>query len=82
MALEVHGSELAVFGERKAPAEIAGAAFQSMERSYGCFSRRFALPEEIEPAAVEARMRAGLLQILVPKPPPAGEAQHLHRLRG
>ena len=69
VSLEVHGSELAVFGERKAPSEMAGAAFQSMERSYGCFSRSFAMPMEIDPAAVEARMRAGLLQVFVPKRP-------------
>lgn len=77
VSLEVHGSELAVFGERKASPEIAGAAFQSMERSYGCFSRRFALSMEIDPAAVEARMRAGLLQIFVPKRPPRPEKRNI-----
>ncbi|GAB6110577.1 Hsp20/alpha crystallin family protein [Desulfomicrobium salsuginis] len=67
VSLEVHGSELAIFGERKPPADLAGVAFQSMERSYGCFSRRFALPMEIDPPSVEARMRAGLLHVFVPK---------------
>lgn len=70
VSLEVHGSELAVFGERKPPVDLAGVTFQSMERSYGCFSRRFSLPMEIDPAAVEAKMRSGLLHILVPKRPP------------
>jgi HSP20 family protein len=70
VSLEVHGNELAVFGERKPPVDLAGVAFQSMERSYGCFSRRFSLPMEIDPAAVEAKMRAGLLHILVPKRAP------------
>ena len=77
VSLEVHGNELAVFGERKPPAEIAGAAFQSMERSYGCFSRRFPMPMEIDPAAVEARMRSGLLQILVPKRPLRPEKRNI-----
>lgn len=77
VSLEVHGSEVAVFGERKPPEGFAGAAFQSMERSYGCFSRRFVLPVEVDPAAVEARMKAGLLHILVPKRPPRPENRNI-----
>jgi HSP20 family protein len=77
VSLEVHGTELAVFGERKPPSDLAGAAFQSMERSYGCFSRRFILPLEIDPAAVEARMRAGLLHIHVSKRPVPQENRNI-----
>ena len=77
VSLEVHGSELAVFGERKPPAGLVGAAFQSMERSYGCFSRRFALPMEIDPPSVEARMRAGLLHVFVPKRPAKPENRNI-----
>ena len=67
VSLEVHGNELAVFGERKPPQALAGAAFQVMERSYGCFSRRFVLPEAIDAMAVEASMKSGLLHVQVPK---------------
>ena len=77
VSLEVHGNELAVFGERKPPADLVGAAFQSMERFYGCFSRRFALPMEIDPSSVEARMRAGLLHVLVPKRPAKPENRNI-----
>ena len=65
--LEVHGNELAVFGERQPPRNVEGAAFQVMERSYGCFSRRFELPEDIDDQAVSASMKSGLLQVRVPK---------------
>jgi HSP20 family protein len=65
--LEAHGNELAVFGERKPPVNLEGAVFQAMERSYGCFSRRFELPEDIEPLAVTASMKSGLLHVRVPK---------------
>lgn len=65
--LEVHGNELAVFGERQPPQNIEGAAFQVMERSYGCFSRRFELPEDIDDQAVAASMKSGLLHVRVPK---------------
>lgn len=65
--LEVHGNELAVYGERRPPLNAEGAAFQVMERSYGCFSRRFELPEDIDDEAVAASMKSGLLQVRVPK---------------
>ena len=65
--LEVHGNELAVYGERRPPLNVEGAAFQVMERSYGCFSRRFELPEDIDDQAVAASMKSGLLHVRVPK---------------
>ena len=65
--LEVHGNELAVFGERQPPQNLVGAAFQVMERSYGCFSRRFELPVAIDAQTVVATMKSGLLQVRVPK---------------
>lgn len=65
--LEAHGNELAVFGERRPPLNLEGAAFQSMERSYGCFARRFELPEDIDALAVTASMKSGLLHVRVPK---------------
>lgn len=77
VSVEVHGSELVVFGERRPPADLSGAAFQNMERSYGCFSRRFTLSAEIDPSAVEARMRAGLLHIRISKRPPRRENRNI-----
>ena len=67
VSLEVHGNDVAVFGERRPPTDRAGAAFQVMERSYGCFARRFALPVDIDAEGVQASMKAGLLQVQVPK---------------
>lgn len=65
--LELHGKELALSGERRPPTASSGAAFQVMERSYGCFSRRFVLPEDADGAGVQAVMKSGLLHIRVPK---------------
>jgi HSP20 family protein len=65
--LEAHGNELAVFGERRPPQSLQGGAFQAMERSYGCFSRRFELAEDIDALAVTASMKSGLLHVRVPK---------------
>ena len=38
-----------------------------MERSYGCFARRFILPEDVDGMGVQAMMKSGLLHIRVPK---------------
>lgn len=65
--LEARGNELAVFGERKPPNGLGGATFLAMERSYGCFARRFTLPVNVDPGAVRASMKSGLLRIEVPK---------------
>jgi HSP20 family protein len=65
ITLEVHGNELIVYGERKLP-ESSGV-FQIMERSYGCFSRKIVLPSVFDASSMEARMRAGLLTIIVSK---------------
>lgn len=72
--LEAHGNELAVFGERRPPLNLEGATFQAMERSYGCFSRRFELPEGLDLSAVTASMKSGLLHVRVPK-----RARRTHR---
>lgn len=77
VSLEVHGNDLAVFGERKPPADLTGAVFHGMERSYGCFSRHFTLPMDIDPGTVEARMKAGLLHILVPRRPARPENRNI-----
>lgn len=69
ISLEVHGNELAVFGERKLPLDQSNVAFQVMERSYGCFARRFVLPVEVNSAGVDAVMKDGLLRVAVPKLP-------------
>lgn len=69
VTLEAHGNELAVFGDRNPPQDFSGGAFHVMERSYGCFARRFTLPLEIDPATVHASMKSGLLTVTVSKRP-------------
>ena len=69
VTLEVHGNELTLYGERKLHGNITGAAFHVLERSYGSFARRFSLPLDIDPSAVEASMKSGLLSVMVPKRP-------------
>lgn len=76
VALEVRGDELVVFGERRLPRDAPDSTFQLMERSYGCFARRFSFPMNLEGLAIQASMRAGLLSVLVPKR--QGKSGHRH----
>lgn len=65
--LEALDNAIAVYGERPVLGELAKAAFHVMERSYGCFARRFTFEKIIDPQGVKARMKGGLLQIYAPK---------------
>lgn len=73
VSLEAQGNELVVFGERKLLRDAGDATFQVMERSYGCFARRFTFPMNVEGRDIRASMKAGLLLVAVPKrmPEPA-----------
>jgi HSP20 family protein len=75
--LEVLGNELSVYGERPVLAGLSNAAFEVMERSYGCFARRFSFARDIDPQAVRANMTAGLLRVVVPKCSKRSTARHL-----
>jgi len=67
-AVEVHvvGEELVIEGQREIEHERAGRKFHRVERSYGRFARRFALPPGCEAEGARARFRAGVLSIEVP----------------
>jgi HSP20 family protein len=58
---------LAVEGERKHEVEEKGKKFHRVERSYGKFVRRFALPSEIDAGNVKAEFKDGVLDVRVPK---------------
>jgi HSP20 family molecular chaperone IbpA len=38
-----------------------------MERIYGTFSRDFPVPASLDPAAIKATLRAGVLRVVAPK---------------
>ncbi len=70
VALEMHGRELWVYGERRLE-KAAGGVYQTLERPYGPFGRAFALPDDAVADAVSAALREGLLTITVPRRPQA-----------
>ncbi len=67
VSLEVHGSQIVVFGEKRLEKEASKGAYRMLERSYGPFSRVFVLPDNIESSSIKAVFRNGILRVLIPK---------------
>jgi HSP20 family protein len=60
VAIEVDGGQLIVRGHRAFP---DGAAYHLLERSYGEFGCRVALPADADPDSRQVRLEAGVLTI-------------------
>jgi HSP20 family protein len=67
--VEIHAEvdQLTIRGERRPHETSRPDSFHQMERSYGHFSRTFALPEEVDPARATAQFRDGLLRLEIHK---------------
>jgi HSP20 family protein len=67
--VSVERGVLAISGERPAPATKAGEerTVYASERFGGRFRRVVTLPEDADPARVEASYRQGVLRVVVPK---------------
>ena len=58
---------LTVEGERRQEKEEKGKKFHKIEREYGKFVRRFALPTEVDGTNVQAEFKEGVLSVHLPK---------------
>ena len=65
--IQVTGKNLAISGERKIAAEEEGARYHRREREAGTFSRMIGLPGEVDTDKVEAKLKNGILNIVVSK---------------
>ena len=63
----VENGVLTLQGDRKQEKEEKGKKFHRVERSYGKFVRRFALPTEIDAGSANAEFKDGVLTVRVPK---------------
>jgi HSP20 family protein len=61
--VQVEADQVTVRGQRLLKASTRPECFYRMERSYGPFSRSFRLSQDVDPDAVTARFRDGLLQL-------------------
>lgn len=60
---------LSIRGERKSEATEDTERFSRIERRYGSFHRRFALPDSADSERISAHGRHGVLQVVIPKKP-------------
>ncbi|RPE81510.1 Hsp20/alpha crystallin family protein [Vulcaniibacterium tengchongense] len=60
---------LSIKGERKSELNEQRDRYTRVERRYGSFHRRFALPDSADPDGITASGRHGVLEISIPKRP-------------
>jgi HSP20 family protein len=60
---------LSIKGERSSETTSQTSRFSRIERRYGSFHRRFALPDSADPDGIRAQGKNGVLEITIPKRP-------------
>ena len=60
---------LSVEGERKQEKEEQGKKFHRIERAYGKFVRRMAMPTDVDAGKIAAEFKDGVLNVHLPKSP-------------
>jgi HSP20 family protein len=58
---------LTIRGEKKQEKEESTGDYYRMERTYGRFERAIPLPENVDPAGIEAKFKKGVLSIQMPQ---------------
>ncbi len=70
-----HDGVITVKGEKKTEREESGDTWFFSERQYGTFSRSFRLPPDADGSKIEAELKDGVLNLLVPKIAPQDPEQ-------
>ena len=65
--IQVEGGVMTIRGERQFDQTIRKENYHKIERSYGTFSRSFALPSNVDPEKINAAYKDGVLMISISK---------------
>jgi HSP20 family protein len=65
--ITVEDGMLSLTGERRQEKSTENEKLHRVERSYGTFARRFALPENVDEQAIRAESRDGVILVHLPK---------------
>jgi HSP20 family protein len=68
IAVDLQDRVLTIKGERSSDREEKKDRFYRRERIHGSFERAFSLPDGVNPDAIKAEYKDGVLKIEVPKP--------------
>jgi len=67
IAIHLENGILSIKGERKFEHQEAKAGYHRLERSYGAFARKFAVPDTVDAEKVKAAYKDGVLTVTLPK---------------
>jgi len=67
VSLTVQDGVLTLSGERRQEKHAESEKLHRVERTYGSFARRFALPENVDEQGIRAESRDGVILIHIPK---------------
>jgi HSP20 family protein len=67
IAINIENGAIRIEGEKKTEHKREKGRYYHLERSYGKFSRSFALPEGVDAEKVTASMEHGVLELKIPK---------------
>ncbi|MGD0498081.1 MAG: Hsp20/alpha crystallin family protein [Bryobacteraceae bacterium] len=65
--VRVENQTLTISGERKFEKQDAGKGYHRIERSYGSFTRSFAVPNAFDTEKIGAEFKNGVLSVTLPK---------------
>ena len=68
MDVSIEESRLVIRGEKRTEKKSEEKGKTYSERFFGSFERMIAIPEGVDPAKIEAKMKDGVLEVRVPKP--------------
>src|SRR2546425_382500 len=80
--VRVENQTLTLKGERKFEEDPAIRGYHRIERSYGAFTRSFAVPATVDPDRVAAEYKNGVLTVKLPKKEAAKPRQVKIEVRG
>ncbi|WP_298215141.1 Hsp20/alpha crystallin family protein [Acidocella sp.] len=75
--VSLDGNVLVIKGEKKNETKTEDKNYYLMERSYGAFQRRFALPEGIDRDGITASVDKGVLTVTLPKVAPSAATKKI-----
>ena len=70
LAIDIHGNDLRIRGEKRSGAAQEGRRYHLRERAYGRFERSIPLPHGVDADKAEVSYRDGVLTVILPKTEP------------
>ena len=67
ISVKIDNNILTLKGERKSKEESKKEDYYKLESSFGCFSRSFTLPDNVDTENIHAESKDGVLEITLPK---------------